>query len=269
MTNDTTPEEIEKAVESKIIYACKLYPAGATTNSSYGVTDIKRLYPVFQKMSDLKLNLCIHGEIPDPELDIFDREHTFIETVLKPLVNDFPDLRITMEHVTTKEAVDFILSHEKNVYGSITPQHLMYTRNDLLVGGIKPHLYCLPILKTKVDREALIRAIQSKSKHFYLGTDSAPHPINKKEAPCGCAGCFTMPISLPLYIEIFQEHNCLDNLQAFCCENGADCFRLPRNTGKLIAKKEPWVCPTRYEFGDSEVVPLEAGKTIQWKVYKQ
>ncbi|KAK8802032.1 hypothetical protein WA158_006427 [Blastocystis sp. Blastoise] len=267
LTNSTTPEEIEKASKSGIIYACKLYPAGATTNSSYGVTDFHSLYPVFSKMEEVGMHLCIHGEIPDNSLDIFDREHEFIQTILLPLLEAFPRLSITMEHITTKEAVDIILNHNNgNLYGSITPQHLMYTRNDLLVGGIKPHLYCLPILKTKVDREALIRAIQSGSKYFYLGTDSAPHAINKKETKCGCAGCFTSPISMSLYTTIFEEHNCLDNLKAFCCENGADCFKVPRNQGKIVLTKEEWACPENYIFGDSIVVPLEAGKKLSWKI---
>ncbi|KAK8813710.1 hypothetical protein WA556_000283 [Blastocystis sp. ATCC 50177/Nand II] len=265
LTDHTTPEEIVKAKESGIVYACKYYPAGATTNSENGVTDIHNVYDVLKKMAELKMPLCIHGEATDPSIDIFDREAYFVEHTLIPLHADLPDLKIIMEHITTKQGVEFVLNGGENIGGTITPQHLMYNRNQLLVGGIKPHFYCLPILKREEHRQALLAAVRSGCKRLFLGTDSAPHAKERKECEKGCAGCFSEFLSIELYAEIFEANGCLDKLEAFASENGADFYGLPRNEDFIELEKKEWTVPENYTLGDSVVVPLKAGEVLKWK----
>ncbi|KNB44043.1 dihydroorotase [Blastocystis sp. subtype 4] len=266
LTDRTTPEEIERARESGLVYACKYYPAGATTNSDKGVTDIHNVYPVLRKMAELHMPLCIHSEATDPSIDIFDREAAFVESTLKPLHADLPDLKIIMEHITTKQGVDFVLNGGPNVGGTITPQHLMYNRNNLLVGGLKPHFYCLPILKREEHRQALLEAVKSGCNRLFLGTDSAPHARENKECKKGCAGCFSEFISLELYAEKHLHRKmCIDKMSLR--ENGADFYGLPRNEEYVELREEEWSVPMNYEFGDSVVVPLKAGEKLKWKCY--
>jgi dihydroorotase len=267
LTDATTPEEIQKAAAAGIV-GCKYYPAGATTNSAQGVTDVKLCYPALHEMSRLGMMLCIHSEVT--HADIFDREPVFIEEVMKPLVRDFPDLKITMEHISTKEAVDYVL-HEApdNVKATITCHHLLYNRNHLLVGGIRPHLYCLPILKAEEHRQALLVAATSGSPKFFLGTDSAPHAISAKETECGCAGVFTAHAAVELYAEAFEQMNALDKLEDFCSSFGADHYGIPRSTETIILEKKPWTVPADYDFGEAqEVRPLRFGEEIQWTLVK-
>lgn len=267
LTDNTTPEEITKAYKTGYIKACKYYPAGATTNSDAGVTDVKKTYPALHQMAKLGMMLCIHSEVSTPFIDIFDREPVFIEEIIIPLVKDIPTLKITMEHISTKEAVEYVLSAPgENVAASITCHHLLYNRNALLVGGIKPHYYCLPILKRETHREALLKAATSGSTKFFLGTDSAPHPVEAKESACGCAGAYTAHAALQLYAEAFESVGALDKLEGFASFYGADHYGLPRNESKITLEKKAWVVPDRYKFGSSEVRPLRAGETIAWSI---
>lgn len=270
LTDNTTPEEIRKAAALKnedgtpTIIGCKYYPAGATTNSHFGVTDVKNLYPVLDAMQEVGMNLCIHSEVT--HADIFEREPVFIEEIMKPLVIKYPKLKITMEHISTKEAVEYVLSTPDNVRASITPQHLMYNRNHLLVGGIRPHLYCLPILKAEVHREALVAAATSGNPKFFLGTDSAPHATFTKEASCGCAGVFSAHCAVELYAEVFEKENKLHLLEDFCSSYGADHYGLPRSTETITLEKKAWKVPTTYEFGVNTVTPIKSGEYIQWSI---
>lgn len=267
LTDKTTPDEIKKASSSGVV-GCKFYPAGATTNSALGVTDIKNCYPALQEMSDQNMMLCIHSEVT--HADIFEREPVFIEEIMTPLVADFPNLRISMEHISTKEAVDFVLSSPDNVKASITCHHLLYNRNHMLVGGIRPHLYCLPILKAEIHRLALVKAATSGSKKFFLGTDSAPHSTDMKEAFCGCAGIFTAHAAVELYAEVFDKVGALDKLEAFCSSNGADHYGLERNTATITLEKKSWRVPRTFDFGDGKgVTPLRAGEEIKWSIAAQ
>ncbi|KAL9181676.1 hypothetical protein ACHAXT_012019 [Thalassiosira profunda] len=266
LTDNTTPEEIAKAYATGHIKACKYYPAGATTNSDAGVTDVKKTYPALRKMAELGMMLCIHSEVSTPGIDIFDREPTFIEEIIKPLVKDMPDLKITMEHISTKEAVHYVNSAPDNVKASITCHHLLYNRNALLVGGIKPHFYCLPILKRETHREALLGAATSGSNKFFLGTDSAPHPVEAKESACGCAGAYTAHAALQLYAEAFESAGAMDKLEGFCSHHGADHYGLPRNATTITLEKKAWTVPDRYAFGPSKVRPLRAGETVAWSI---
>lgn len=266
LTDNTTAEEIMKAHATGYVKACKYYPAGATTNSDAGVTDVKKTYPALRAMEEVGMVLCIHSEVSTPGIDIFDREPTFIEQIIKPLVQDMPNLKIVMEHISTKEAVDYVLSAPDNVKASITCHHLLYNRNALLVGGIKPHFYCLPILKREVHREALLNAATSGSNKFFLGTDSAPHAIEKKETACGCAGMYTAHAALQLYAEAFESVGALDKLEAFCSFNGADHYGLPRNTKSIVLVKKAWTVPEKYAFGASVLRPLRAGETVSWSI---
>lgn len=266
LTDKTTPEEIHKAAATGHIFAVKLYPAGATTNSASGVTNIEHVYPALQAMSDAGLRLLVHGEVTDSSVDVFDREACFIERVLKPIVQRFPSLKIVMEHITTAEAAAFVSNAPANVGATITPQHLMYNRNAIFQGGLQPHKYCLPVLKREKHRQALLDVIASGSKKFFLGTDSAPHLKSKKEASCGCAGIYSAHAALELYAEAFESIGKLESLQAFACENGADFYGLPRNTGHVVLRRESWQVPASYPFHDGQLVPLKAGETLNWKL---
>ena len=266
LTDNTSPEEIRKAKATGKIFAAKLYPAGATTNSDSGVTSVKNVYPALKAMQEEGMLLLIHGEVTDSEIDIFDREKIFIETILKNVVKDFPELKIVLEHITTKDAAEFVASAGENVAATITAHHLLFNRNHMLAGGIRPHYYCLPILKRNIHQEALIKAATSGSKKFFLGTDSAPHMKHAKEAACGCAGSYTAHAAIELYAEAFEEAGALDNLEAFASFNGPDFYGLPRNTDTITLVKESWEVPSSYALGDSEVVPIKAGENISWKV---
>jgi dihydroorotase len=266
LTNETTPGEIITAAKSKVIHACKLYPAGATTNSASGVTDLKALYPVLEAMQREDLPLLIHGEVTDDKIDIFDREKIFIDTCLSHLVTDFPRLRIVLEHVTTTEAVQFVQQANVNVAATITPQHLMFNRNAILVGGIQPHRYCLPILKRETHRQALISAATSGNRKFFLGTDSAPHLRSMKENSCGCAGCYSAAAAMEMYTEVFEQADALENLEAFASFHGADFYRLPRNKKTVTLKKSSWTLPAAFPIGNDQLIPLNAGKPCLWKL---
>lgn len=266
LTNETKPEEIEEA-KAQGILAAKLYPAGATTNSSHGVNDIKKMSPIFEAMANCGMLLLIHGEVTDGEIDIFDREKVFIETFLKDIVNDFPKLKIVLEHITTKDAADFVINGPESLAATITPQHLMLNRNDLLVGGVKPHYYCLPILKRNIHQQALREAVASGSKKFFLGTDSAPHMKQDKESACGCAGCYSAPVAIELYAQVFEELNALDKLEDFASHNGADFYGLPRNQKKVTLVRETWRVPAEVLVqGSSVIVPFWAGKEVSWRL---
>jgi len=266
LTNNTPADEIKRAKESQHIHAVKLYPAGATTNSDAGVTDIKNCYSVLEAMQNLGMPLLVHGEVVDADVDVFDREKYFIDRVLSPVKKDFPELKIVFEHITTKDAADFVLSEDKYIAATITPQHLLYNRNAIFKGGIRPHYYCLPILKREVHREALIKVATSGSNKFFLGTDSAPHAQGKKESSCGCAGIFSAPLAIELYTRIFDENNALDKLEAFASFNGADFYGLPRNTKTITLEKTPWKVPDHFPFGNEKIIPLHAGETESWQV---
>ena len=266
LTDNTAPEEIARAKESGRVFGIKLYPAGATTNSDQGVTDITSTYSALEKMSELQMPLLIHGEVTRDEIDIFDRERVFIDEILYPLHKRFPDLKIVFEHITTKDAVDFVLSADSNIAATVTPQHLMYNRNHLLVGGIRPHFYCLPILKRNIHQQALLDAVTSGTAKIFLGTDSAPHAINQKENACGCAGCFSAHAALELYAEVFESLNILDKLEAFASFHGPDFYGLKRNEDQITLRKESWTVPSSYNMGNEQVVPLYAGNNLAWSV---
>ena len=266
LTNETDKDELVKAYKSGQVYAAKLYPAGATTNSASGVTDVKNVYPVLETMSEIGMPLLVHGEVTTDDIDIFDREAVFIEKILKQVVADFPNLKIVMEHITTKQAVDFVKQAPKNVAATITAHHLLYNRNHMLVGGIKPHFYCLPILKRNTHQQALVEAATSGNTKFFLGTDSAPHAKDKKEAACGCAGAYTSFAAIELYAEVFDKENALDKLEGFASNHGPDFYGLPRNTDTITLEKKPWTVPETLGLGDDVVVPLKATETIDWTV---
>lgn len=266
LTDKTSPEEIQKAVDTPAIVSLKLYPAGATTNSDAGVTSMDKAMPALEKMAELGLPLCVHGEVTDPSIDVFDREAVFIESVLEPLLCRLPELRVVMEHITTAQAAEFVAGAPENVAASITAHHLLMNRNALFQGGIRPHHYCLPVLKRETHRQALLAAVASGSKKFFLGTDSAPHAQNTKENACGCAGMYTAHGAMGLYAEAFEEIGALDKLEAFASFNGPDFYRIARNTGTITLTKESWDVPASYAFGESTVVPLRAGEQIRWKL---
>jgi dihydroorotase len=266
LTDNTTPADIQQAKASGQVVACKLYPAGATTNSDSGVTDAKKIYPVLEEMQKQGILLLIHGEVTSHEVDIFDREKIFLEQVLSPIVNDFPELKIVLEHITTADAVEFVNKANHNVAATITAHHLMYNRNHMLVGGIRPHFYCLPILKRNTHQQALIEAATSGNKKFFLGTDSAPHAKDRKENACGCAGSYTAHAALELYAEVFEAEGKLDNLEAFASHNGPDFYELPRNTDTVTLVKKPWSVAPTMPFGADSVVPIKGGESIDWTV---
>ena len=266
LTDHTTPEELRKAKKSGVVYACKLYPAGATTNSELGVTNISNIESCLKTMSEINLPLLVHGEVTDKDIDIFDREKVFIERILRPIIKKFPSLKIVMEHITTKNAVDFVKSCGPNVAATITAHHLLYNRNELFKGGICPHYYCLPILKRELHRKALLEAATSGSSKFFLGTDSAPHTVSSKESACGCAGIFTAHAGIELYAEAFDNVGKLNTLEGFASKFGSDFYGIPRNTRKIKLIKKDWLVPELYDFGEDKVRPLRAGEAIKWTI---
>ncbi|XP_031492137.1 dihydroorotase, mitochondrial isoform X2 [Nymphaea colorata] len=266
LTDNTSPKEIKAARRSGVVYAVKLYPAGATTNSQDGVTDLfGRCLPVLEEMVEQNMPLLVHGEVTDPEVDVFDREKVFIDSTLRPLVQQLPRLKVVMEHVTTLDAVKFVEScAEGFVAATVTPQHLLLNRNALFKGGLQPHNYCLPVLKREIHRQAIVAAVTSGSKRFFLGTDSAPHERQKKECPCGCAGIYNAPVALALYAKVFEEAGALDKLEAFTSFNGPEFYGLPRNTSFITLRKKPWKVPDSYEFASGTIIPMFAGETLDW-----
>ncbi len=266
LTDNTTCDEIRAAKACGFIHGCKYYPAGATTNSDSGVTDLKNISAVLETMQEVGMVLQLHGEVTAAEIDIFDREAVFIERHLIWLAEQFPRLKIVLEHITTKQAADCVAAASSYIAATITPQHLLYNRNHMLVGGIRPHLFCLPILKRNIHQQALIAAATSGNPKFFLGTDSAPHAQNKKESACGCAGCFSHHAAIELYAQTFDDAGALDKLEAFASFNGADFYGLPRNTSTITLVREPWQLPATIPFEDTQLVPLGAGSTLNWKM---
>lgn len=267
LTDHTTPELVIQAKEAGIV-AFKLYPAGATTNSDSGVTDLFRLLPTLQAMAEVDMPLLVHGEVTDENVDIFDREAVFIELILKPLMDQVPDLRIVMEHITTSDAVRFITqTNDSRLAASVTPQHLLMNRNHLLVGGVRPHHYCLPILKRESHRQALLEAVSGcHASFFFLGTDSAPHPQNAKECACGCAGIFSAHAAIELYAEAFEEAGALHQLEAFASQNGARFYRLPENQETITLIKQEQSIPESFDFGMQKLIPLRSGQSVAWSL---
>jgi dihydroorotase len=264
LTDNLPPDEIRRAREAGVA-ALKLYPAGATTNSDAGVTDIRKTYPTLEAMQREGLPLLVHGEVTDPAIDIFDREAVFIDRQLIPLRRDFPGLKIVMEHITTKEAAQYVRDADAFTGATITAHHLLYNRNAIFTGGIRPHYYCLPVLKRETHRLALVEAATSGSPKFFLGTDSAPHPAHLKEHALGCAGCYTGHAAIELYATAFEAAGALDKLEGFASFHGADFYGLPRNTGRLTLRRQTWTVPEAYPFGDAQLKPLGAGEQLAWK----
>ncbi len=265
LTDRLPPEEIARAKEAGVV-AVKLYPAGATTNSDAGVTDIRLTYPTLEAMQRHGLLLLIHGEVADASIDVFDREAAFIDRVLIPLRRDFPELRIVFEHLTTREGADYVAAADRFLAATITPQHLLYNRNALFTGGIRPHYYCLPILKRESHRQALVAAATSGSDRFFLGTDSAPHAAHLKEHASGCAGCYSALAGLELYAEAFDAAGALDKLEGFASLHGPDFYGLPRNTATVTLKREAWTVPESVPYGDATLKPLRGGETLAWRL---
>jgi len=266
LTDRTTVGEIAAARASGFVIAVKYYPAGATTNSESGVTDLAKVWPVLAAMEKHALPLLLHGEATGADVDVFDRERVFIETSLSRIVREFPALRVVVEHITTREAAQFVADAPRTVGATITPQHLLWSRNAMLAGFIRPHLFCMPILKRESHRQALVAAATSGNPKYFLGTDSAPHPANAKEAACGCAGCYSAHAAIELYAEAFEDATALDRLEGFASLHGADFYGLPRNADTITLRREAWEVPQRYTFGDDSVVPLRAGERVRWRV---
>jgi len=264
LTDNTAPEEITRAKASGMIHGVKLYPAGATTNSDSGVTDILKCHAALQAMQEHDLPLLVHGEDTHPLVDVFDREQVFIGKVLVPLLDRYPRLRVVFEHITTRQAVEFVKAAPATVAATITAHHLLYSRNAMFAGGMRPHMYCLPVLKREEHRWALIGAATSGNPKFFLGTDSAPHARNAKESSCGCAGIYSAHAALELYAEVFDAANALDRLEAFASFYGADFYRLPRNKGKVTLQRKSWEVPAELPLGSGTLVPLRAGETVGW-----
>ncbi|GGP25675.1 dihydroorotase [Silvimonas amylolytica] len=264
LTDRTDPAEVVRAKASGFVHGIKLYPAGATTNSDSGVTSLDKVMPALEKMAEIGLPLLVHGEVTDHEIDVFDREATFIDTILAPLLQRLPTLRVVLEHITTRQAAAFVAAAPDNVAATVTAHHLLMNRNAMFTGGIRPHHYCLPVLKREQHRQALVQAVTSGSAKFFLGTDSAPHARHTKEASCGCAGMYTAHAALPLYAEVFDRAGALDKLEAFASFNGPDFYRLPRNTARVTLNRTAWTVPAEYPFGEHTVVPLRAGEEVQW-----
>ena len=265
LTDNLPPEEIARAKAAGVV-ALKLYPAGATTNSDAGVTDLRKTYKTLEAMQREGVLLLVHGEVTDPAIDLFDREAVFIETQLAPLRKDFPELRIVMEHITTKEAAQYVAESDQYLGATITAHHLLYNRNAIFTGGIRPHYYCLPVLKRETHRLALVEAATSGNAKFFLGTDSAPHPAHLKEHATGCAGCYTAHAAIEMYAEAFEAAGALDKLEAFASFNGPDFYQLPRNQGTITLRKESWTPPASFAFGEAELKPLRAGEALPWKL---
>ncbi|HDL6963124.1 TPA: dihydroorotase [Yersinia enterocolitica] len=266
LTNTLDVNELTLGFEQGVFTAAKLYPANATTNSTHGVSDIPAIYPLFEQMQKIGMPLLIHGEVTDAAVDIFDREARFIDQILEPIRRQFPELKIVFEHITTKEAADYVLAGNRFLGATITPQHLMFNRNHMLVGGIRPHLFCLPILKRSTHQEALRQAVASGSERFFLGTDSAPHAKHRKESSCGCAGVFNAPSALPTYASVFEEMNALQYLEAFCSFNGPRFYGLPVNEDFVELVRVPFQQPEEISLGNDSIIPFLAGQTINWSV---
>ena len=266
LTDNTDPEEIRAAKECGFIHGCKYYPAGATTNSDSGVTDLANISAVLEMMQEVGMVLQLHGEVTANEIDIFDREAEFIERHLRGLVQQYPRLKIILEHITTAQAAEFVSQAGDNIAATITPQHLLFNRNHMLVGGIRPHLFCLPILKRNIHQHALIAAATSGNKKFFLGTDSAPHIQGRKESACGCAGCFSHHAAIEFYAEVFEQADALDKLEGFASKHGADFYGLPYNSETILLTRDPWELPATIPYDGSQLVPLGAGTTLNWKL---
>lgn len=264
LTDNTKLEEIAQARASGIV-AAKLYPAGATTNSEAGVTAVQNIYPVLAAMQTHGMPLLVHGEVTDSAIDVFDREAVFIDTIMQPVRRDFPELKVVFEHITTREAAQYVAAGGQHLAATITAHHLLYNRNALFTGGIRPHYYCLPILKREVHRQALVAAATSGSPQFFLGTDSAPHATHLKEHASGCAGCYTAHAALELYAEVFEAAGALDKLEGFASFYGADFYGLPRNQGRISLHKKSWQVPEHYPYGDATIKPLRAGESLAWQ----
>ncbi len=265
LTDNLPPDEIRRAKDAGVV-ATKLYPAGATTNSDAGVTDLRKTYKTLEAMQREGLLLLVHGEVTSPEIDLFDREAVFIDTQLIPLRRDFPELKIVFEHITTREAAQYVRDADRFTAATITAHHLLYNRNALFTGGIRPHFYCLPVLKRETHRVALVEAATSGSAKFFLGTDSAPHPANLKEHATGCAGCYTAHAAMELYAEAFEAAGALDQLEAFASFSGPGFYGLPRNQGRITLKKQAWTPPESFAFGQAELKPLRSGESLAWKL---
>jgi dihydroorotase len=265
LTDNLPADEIKRAKDAGVV-AAKLYPAGATTNSDAGVTDLRKTYKTLEAMQREGLLLLIHGEVTSPDIDLFDREAVFIDTQLMPLRRDFPELKIVFEHITTKEAAQYVSDTGRFTAATITAHHLLYNRNAIFTGGIRPHYYCLPVLKRETHRLALVEAATSGNAKFFLGTDSAPHPANLKEHASGCAGCYTAHAAIEMYAEAFDEAGALDKLEAFASFNGADFYCLPRNQGTITLKKESWMPPESFAFGEAALKPLRSGEALPWRM---
>ena len=265
LTDNTAPAEV-KAAQAVGVVAFKLYPAGATTNSDAGVTELRKTHKVLEAMQEAGMVLCVHGEATDPDVDVFDREKVFIDKQLIPLRRDFPNLKIVFEHITTRDAVQYVNAADKHVGATITPQHLLYNRNAIFAGGLHPHLYCLPVLKREEHRQALVEAATSGKAKYFLGTDSAPHAAHLKEHASACAGCYTAPCALELYAQAFETAGALDKLEGFASFHGPDFYGLPRNTTQVTLKREPWTVPESLPFGPAQIKPLCAGQVLAWKL---
>ncbi len=269
LTEKTRPEDIDDIANSDSVHAVKYYPAGATTNSDFGVRDLKNVHPVIERMQEANVPLLIHGEVTDPDVDPFDREKVFIEDVLAPLLNQFSGLKVVLEHITTRDAVEFVTSGPATLAATITPQHLIYNRGALFKNGLRPHHYCLPVLKREEHRQAVVNAATSGNEKFFLGTDSAPHAKDSKEGDCGCAGIYSAVNALEIYTQVFEDQGRLDKLEQFASRNGARFYGLPVNTKQVTLSKQPWEVPRTLPFGYDEVVPLMYGETLQWKLQSQ
>ncbi len=265
LTDNLPPDEIARAKDAGVV-ACKLYPASATTNSDAGVTDLRKTYKTLEAMQRAGLLLLVHGEVTSPDIDLFDREAVFIEQQLIPLRRDFPELKIVFEHITTREAAHYVRDADRFTGATLTAHHLLYNRNALFMGGVRPHYYCLPVLKRETHRLALVEAATSGNPRFFLGTDSAPHPAHLKEHASGCAGCYTAHAALELYAEAFDAAGALDRLEGFASFHGADFYGLPRNPGRLTLRRESWTAPEQFAFGEAQLKPLRGGEPVLWRV---
>lgn len=266
LTDATSAEEIARVADSPYVHAVKLYPAGATTNSASGVNDLKALYPTLEAMQQHDVPLLVHGEVTERHVDIYDREKRFIDEHLEPLVAHFPNLRVVFEHITTADAVAFVVGARDGVAATITPQHLLFNRNDMLVGGVRPHYFCLPILKRNIHQTALRKVATSGNSRFFLGTDSAPHARHAKESPCGCAGCYSANAALEMYAEVFEDEGALDQLEGFASFHGADFYRMPRNTDTVTLQQIANDIPASLDFGGDQLIPLRAGEMLRWQL---
>ena len=266
LTDHTSPEEIARVRASGFVHAVKYYPAGATTHSDAGVTSVERTYPALEAMEAHGVPLLVHGEVTDPEVDVFDREAVFIDRVLLPVIRRFPKLKVVLEHTTTRAGIEFVKGAPANVAATLTVHHLLYNRNAMFKGGIRPHYYCLPVLKRETHRRALVEAAISGNPKFFLGTDSAPHAQGAKESSCGCAGIYTAHAGIELYAEVFEEAGALDKLEGFASHYGADFYGLPRNTDRIALSKDAWMAPDSLAFGNERLVPLRAGESIRWRL---